>query len=125
LYYDIIEDITATPHKRITPWKISVMFLHKTLPLGTLFPTEVSNDLPWEEYSYFVEPHITSLLNILFLTSVEMKFWLFSSSIQAHYSTGAVASSFTSTAQVPVTQQEAGMKSPALVLIVRYQNNPS
>lgn len=34
--------------------------------------------------------------------------------MQAHYSTGAVASSFTSTAQVPVTQQEAGMKTPAL-----------
>ena len=29
--------------------------------------------------------------------------------MQAHYSTGAVASSFTSTAQIPVTQQEAGM----------------
>lgn len=31
--------------------------------------------------------------------------------MQAHYSTGAVASSFTSTAQVPVTQQEAGTRS--------------
>lgn len=30
---------------------------------------------------------------------------------QAHYSTGAVAGSFTSTAQVPVTKQEAGMAS--------------
>ena len=50
----------------------------------------------------------------------EVNLWIFFSSIQAHYSTGAVASSFTSTAQVPVTQQEAGMKSPVLEQLQQF-----